>query len=120
MLTSLMIFQAILAVLMIILVLLQFGKGAEVGLMGGASDAVFSGGQRGNIFTKATVVIAVLFFGNSVMLAKMQSNRTSKSLLDNEAPVARPLNNDAMEKAAKEKAATDGQKASEQKTEETK
>lgn len=104
MITSLMVLQAILSVFMIVIVLLQFGKGAEAGLMGGASDAVFSGGQRGNILTKITAILAILFLGNSVLLAKMQSNRSSQSLLVNEAPIARPLNNDAEEKKAKEQA----------------
>jgi preprotein translocase subunit SecG len=96
--TPLMIFQAVLSLLLIIIVLLQFGKGAEVGLMGGASDAVFSGGQRGNFFTRATAFIALLFLGNSILLAKFQSSKSAKSILDNEAPIARPLNNDAEQK----------------------
>jgi len=96
-----MIFQAVLAVLMIIIVLLQFGKGAEAGLMGGASEAVFTGGQTGNFLTKATAVLAILFLGNSIFLARLQGQRASESLLANEAPVARALNNDAEEKKAK-------------------
>lgn len=96
--TTLMIFQAVVSVLLIIVVLLQFGKGAEVGIMGGgASDAVFSGSQKGNIMTKITAVLAILFLGNSILLAKLESTKTGQSLLDGEAPVARPLNSDAME-----------------------
>lgn len=96
--TTLMIFQAVVSVLLIIVVLLQFGKGAEVGIMGGgASDAVFSGSQKGNIMTKVTAVLAILFLGNSILLAKIQSGKSEQSLLDSEAPIARPLNSDAME-----------------------
>ncbi|MBT7608195.1 MAG: preprotein translocase subunit SecG [Bacteriovoracaceae bacterium] len=96
MITTLMIFQASVSLLLIILVLLQFGKGAEAGLMGGgASESVFSGSQQGNILSKITVVLAVLFLGNSVLLAKLQSQRTGTSLMDGEAPIARQLNQDA-------------------------
>lgn len=90
-----MVFHAVISVLLIVLVLLQFGKGAEAGLMGGASDAVFSGSQQGNILSKITVVLTIIFIGNCLILAKMQSGKESKSLLDSEAPIAAPLNSDA-------------------------
>lgn len=96
MINTLMILQAVVSVLLIIVVLLQFGKGAEAGLFsGGGSDAVFTGSQRGNIFSKITTILAIIFLGNSIFLAKLQSTKTSESLLDGETPVARPLNNDA-------------------------
>jgi preprotein translocase subunit SecG len=94
MLSSLMVFQAVVSVLLILLVLLQFGKGAEAGLMGGSSDSVMTSAQQGNIFSKITVVLAILFLGNSILLARIQSQRGSKSLLDSETPIARPLNAD--------------------------
>jgi preprotein translocase subunit SecG len=104
MIDTLMIFQAAVSLLLIVLVLLQFGKGAEAGLMGGgASESVFSGSQQGNILSKITVLLAVLFLGNSVLLAKLQSQRTGTSIMDGEAPIARQLNQDAK----KPKAATD-------------
>ncbi|HAZ11865.1 MAG: preprotein translocase subunit SecG [Bdellovibrionales bacterium GWA2_49_15] len=96
MITMLMVLQASISILLILCVLLQFGKGAEVGLMGGgASDAVLSGSQRGNILGKITAVLATLFLINSLFLARLQSNYTSKSILDTEAPVTRPLSSDA-------------------------
>lgn len=101
MVNTLMIFHAVISVLLIILVLLQFGKGAEAGLMGGgASDQVFSSGQQGNIFSKATIVISIIFMANCIILAKLQSSNSQRSLLDSEAPVARPLNFDQNAKKA--------------------
>jgi len=96
MLHALMIFQAVVSILLIILVLLQFGKGAEAGLIsgGGASDAAFSSAQRGNILTKITTVLAIIFLAGAVNLARMQSKGADKSLFDNQAPVAMPLNSD--------------------------
>ncbi|PIK13827.1 preprotein translocase subunit SecG [Halobacteriovorax sp. JY17] len=100
---SLMIFHIVISVLLIVLVLLQFGKGAEAGLMsGGGGDSTFSGSQQGNILGKITTILAVLFLGNSILLAKIQSTKSSSSLLDGEAPVAAPLNNDAMMPKAQE------------------
>jgi len=96
-----MVFHAIISVLMIILVLLQFGKGAEAGLMsGGGSESVLSTSQQGNILSKITTVLAIIFMANSIILAKIQSKRGSSSLLDSEAPVARPLNQDAQKAEA--------------------
>lgn len=88
--TSLMIFQAVVSVLLIIMVLVQFGKGAEAGLMSTA-DSVFTGSQKGNILTKITIVLSILFLGNSVLLAKFQGQRGKTSILDSEAPIARPF-----------------------------
>ncbi len=99
--TTLMVLQAIIAVLLIIVVLLQFGKGAEAGLMSAAgSESIMSSSTRGNIMTKITAVLAILFLANSIVLAKLQNSKFEKSLLDGEAPVARPLNMDATEAPA--------------------
>ncbi len=94
--TTLMVFHALISVLLILMVLLQFGKGAEAGLVsGGASDAVFSGSQKGNILSKLTLILSVIFVANCIILARLQSSNVSRSLLDSEAPVARPLDPDA-------------------------
>ncbi len=96
--TTLMVFQAIVSVLLIIVVLLQFGKGAEAGLMSsGGADSVFTGAQKGNIFTKITIILSILFMGNSILLARVQSEKAGTSLLDNAEPIARPLNSDALQ-----------------------
>jgi len=98
--TALMILQAITSVFLIIVVLLQFGKGAEAGLMTAAgSESIMSSSTRGNIMTKITAVLAIIFLGNSLLLARLQDTKFQKSLLDSEKPVARPLNSDAKEAA---------------------
>jgi preprotein translocase subunit SecG len=96
MITTLMIIHAIICAFIVITVLLQFGKGSEAGLMsGGAGDAVFSTGQQGNILAKVTTFLVVAFVVNCLALSKLQSIKHSKSILDGEAPVARPLNSDS-------------------------
>ena len=70
MITALVVFQVVICILLITLVLLQFGKGAEVGAVmgGGSSQAIFSSSQSGNILSKMTTVVAILFMLNSVAL----------------------------------------------------
>lgn len=92
--TSLMVFHAIISVLLIVSVLLQFGKGAEAGLFSQA-DSVMTGAQQGNILSKITTFLTVVFIANCLILAKMQSGKETKSILDGEAPIAAPLSSDA-------------------------
>lgn len=101
MITALVVFQIVICVLLVTLVLLQFGKGAEVGAVmgGGASQAIFSSSQSGNILSKLTTVTAILFMLNSVALTSLKSREAKKSIFDNVAPVAAPLNNDAAKPA---------------------
>lgn len=96
MLTSLIVLHVFICVLLIITVLLQFGKGAEVGaVMGsGASQAIFSSSAKGNFFTKITTVLAISFMLNSIILSTLKSREAKSSILDSEAPVAKPLNSD--------------------------
>ena len=94
--TTLMILQAVVSILLIIVVLLQFGKGAEAGLFSGGGESIMTGSQQGNIMVKITVVLAIIFMGNSVLLARLAGSKAGSSLLDGEAPIARPLNSDAL------------------------
>ncbi|GAA5317118.1 MAG: preprotein translocase subunit SecG [Candidatus Pelagadaptatus aseana] len=59
------------AVAIIALILLQQGKGAEAGASfgGGASQTVFGSAGGGNFFTRATAILATIFFITSFGLA---------------------------------------------------
>jgi preprotein translocase subunit SecG len=96
MLTFLIVLHVIICVLLVVTVLLQFGKGAEMGAVmgGGASQAVFSSSAKGNFMTKLTSILAISFMVNSIVLTTVRSKEAKKSLFDNEAPVAAPLNSD--------------------------
>ena len=62
MIDTLMIVHGIISILLIISVLLQFGKGAEAGLIsGGVGDSMMTSSQRGNLLSKLTTILAVLF-----------------------------------------------------------
>lgn len=97
--TGLTIFHVVVCILLSIVVLVQFGKGAEAGAMmgSGSSQAIFTSNSKGNFFTKLTTVLAVLFMVNSVSLTILTSKASNKSLFDGEAPVAAPLNDDAQD-----------------------
>lgn len=89
--TAVLIGHTIIAILIIILVLLQRGKGADAGAAfgSGASGTVFGASGSSNFFSRATAIMATLFFASSLTLAYMSSQRGADgpdSLLEN-APV---------------------------------
>lgn len=61
------------------LILLQQGKGAEAGASfgAGASQTVFGSQGGGNFFTRATAVLAALFFATSFGLAIVAKNQAT-------------------------------------------
>ncbi|BAL82051.1 putative protein translocase subunit SecG [Selenomonas ruminantium subsp. lactilytica TAM6421] len=75
MLTVLMIIDALVAIALIAAVLGQEAKSAGMGGMGGGADTVFSGKARGMdaLLARVTVVLAVLFAGITILIAKMTS-----------------------------------------------
>jgi preprotein translocase subunit SecG len=98
MMTILIVVHVVICVLLVVTVLLQFGKGAEMGAVmggGGASQAVFSSSAKGNFMTKLTTILAIGFMVNSICLTVLKSRAARQSVFDNEAPVAAPLNSDA-------------------------
>jgi preprotein translocase subunit SecG len=99
MVTILISLHVLICVLLVLTVLLQFGKGAEMGAImgGGSSQAVFSSSAKGNFMTKTTTVLAIGFMVNSIVLTTVKTREAKRSLFDNEAPVASPLNSDVLE-----------------------
>ena len=96
MITALIVLHVAICILLTIVVLVQFGKGAEAGAMmgGGSSQAVFTSSSKGNFFTKFTTFLAIAFMVNSIVLTTLKSKSATKSIFDDEAPVAAPLNSD--------------------------
>ncbi len=77
-------------VFLIVVVLLQRGKGAEIGAVfgGGASSTVFGSRGAGSFLTKLTTGAAVVFMATSLVLAILGHERSSESLLEGGAPTA--------------------------------
>jgi preprotein translocase subunit SecG len=88
--TLLQVIHIIDAFVLILVVLLQQGKGAGMGLaFGGASSSVFGGAGAGNFFTKVTTWAAVVFMITSLSLAYL-GGRSATSLMKNvTAPAAK-------------------------------
>src|SRR5579859_3178668 len=73
-------------------VLLQQGKGADVGaVFGGSSQTVFGASGAGNLLTKVTGICAIIFFTTSLILAYSSTRRATGSIF--EGGVRVPLRN---------------------------
>ncbi len=73
-------FEAVICLLLIGIVLIQRSKGQGVGLsFGGGAEAVF-GAQMGNVLTRATVVLGVIFLVNTAVLAVLKPSTRGASL----------------------------------------
>jgi preprotein translocase subunit SecG len=67
---------------LIMIVLLQRGKGADLGAaFGGSSQTVFGSQGAGGFLTKMTTVVAVLFMFTSLGLAYLSSNRIQATVM---------------------------------------
>ncbi|MCP4469716.1 MAG: preprotein translocase subunit SecG [Gammaproteobacteria bacterium] len=75
----LLVVQVLLSISLIVLILMQHGKGADAGAAfgSGASATVFGARGSGNFMTRATTVIAILFFLVCLSLAYVTSNRAT-------------------------------------------
>jgi preprotein translocase subunit SecG len=73
--------HVIVCITLVILILLQQGKGADVGaVFGGSSNTVFGSSGAGNMLSRTTSALAALFFATSLYLAYTSSERASGSI----------------------------------------
>lgn len=72
----LLVVYLVVALLLIGFVLIQQGKGADMGASfgSGGSNTVFGSSGSGNFMTKTTAVLATLFFVISLLLGSMSAN----------------------------------------------
>ena len=77
---ALLVVFLIVAIGLVVLVMLQQGKGADMGASfgPGASGTLFGSSGSGNFMTRMTAVFATLFFIISLVLGNINSNKTSK------------------------------------------
>jgi len=84
--TIVLIAHTVVALLIIILVLLQRGKGADAGAAfgSGASSTVFGSQGSSNFFSRSTAILATAFFISSLSLAYLSSQQadTPDSLIE--------------------------------------
>ncbi len=76
----------------ILVVLLQTGKGAEIGAVfgGGSSSTIFGSSGAGNFLTKLTTAMAIVFMITSLTLGYFAGQRPSATIFDSRTPAAQP------------------------------
>lgn len=85
---SLSIFHLLVTLGLILVVLLQSGKGADIGAVfgGGSSQTVFGGRGAATFLSKVTSALAILFMLTSLTLTILASQRGSTSVIGREGP----------------------------------
>lgn len=79
--TLIIVVHVITCLFLILFVLLQAGKGAEVGATFGGISQTFFGSQGGNVLTKITTVLAFVFMLTSIGLTVVQHRAITKSVM---------------------------------------
>ncbi len=99
--TIFVIIHIVVCVALILIVLLQTGKGASMGMSfgGGASQTLFGSSGAGTFLTKLTTGAAVIFMLTSLGLAYMSGHKTVESVMsDITPPVSAPEEEGVYEK----------------------
>ena len=95
---ALVIIHVLVSLFLVFVVLLQTGRGAELGAaFGGMGQATYGRGQS-TFITKFTTGLAVIFMSTSLSLAFLSSDRPSQSVLSSQS--GQPVQQESMEKAA--------------------
>jgi preprotein translocase subunit SecG len=105
--------HVLICVALVVIVLLQAGKGAEVGAVFGGGQAMFGGEGPANFMNKLTSAVAIGFMITSLSLALVSAHRGSVSVVGKEeaapitatAPEPSAEDLDAAMEALKQKAA---------------
>lgn len=81
--------HVVIAIIIVALILIQHGKGADAGATFGAGNAgtVFGAAGTGNFLSRTTAILTAIFFATSLTLAIFAKNKAS-DLYKLDAPVA--------------------------------
>ena len=83
MITFITIVHIIVSIGLILVVLLQTGKGADMGaVFGGSSSTIFGSSGAGNFLTRMTTGMAIVFMITSLTLGYFSGKRTSRSVFE--------------------------------------
>ena len=89
--TVITIVHVLVSIGLILVVLLQTGKGAEVGaVFGGSSATIFGSSGAGNFLTKLTSGMAIVFMFTSLALGYFAGRKPSATIFDDRTPVTAP------------------------------
>lgn len=86
--TLIAILHVLISLFIIGVVLLQSGKGAEMGASfgSGGSQSVFGAGGGGNFMTKLTTAAAIIFMLTSLVLAYLSGHMPASSIMSGKQP----------------------------------
>ena len=100
---AILIVHVVVAISLVLIVLLQTGRGAELGAaFGGMGQATYGPGQS-TFLSKVTTGLAVIFMSTSLSLAFISSERPTRSVLsDVTSPIAIPAARPTAKQAQKE------------------
>jgi preprotein translocase subunit SecG len=91
MVTAIIVLHVLVCIALVVVVLLQQGKGADIGaVFGGSSQTVFGASGAGNMLTKATYALAAVFFSTSLFLAYNSTRRATGSIFNGRALPSAP------------------------------
>ena len=82
--------QIVICILLVVIILLQEGKKGMGAILGGSSSSVFGARGAGNILTKITSVLAILFMLNSVWMSYISSSDKSVVKIEQQAEKTTP------------------------------
>jgi preprotein translocase subunit SecG len=94
----LIVIHVVVCIALIMIVLLQTGKGADMGAAfgGGSSQTLFGSTGASTFLSKATTAAAVIFMLTSLILAYMSGGTATKSVVsDVPVPIEQPAQTDA-------------------------
>jgi preprotein translocase subunit SecG len=87
--TIIVVLHVLVCIALILIVLLQAGKGAEMGAaFGGASQTIFGSAGAMGFLSKLTTVAAIIFMITSLLLTFTSSRRASTIMEERPAPTA--------------------------------
>ena len=104
--TLLVVVHVVVSIIMILIVLLQTGKGSDVGaVFGGSSQTIFGSRGAGTFLSRLTTIAAVVFMLTSLSLAYLSQEQGGSSVVDKikqekteTAPVQQPVEQPAEKK----------------------
>ncbi len=96
----LIVIHIITCLILVVTVLLQQGKGAEVGAVFGSSEAIFGSAGPATLLSKITTVCAIIFMLTSLSLTYLSIQKRGESVMHNvqQVPMA-PVNQPITEKS---------------------
>ncbi len=90
--TVILVLHYLVCIFLIVVILLQAGKGADIGAaFGGGSQTVFGTRGAATFLSKMTTVVAIVFLITSTSLASISRNKSKSSILKSVTDTGQPV-----------------------------